>query len=132
MWLKIKGALCDTNGEQYFQGSLKGTGIPKLKGTVVEGKPACRSKELLVAVPEPNQQGAPRPEIALKLDAPLTGKPTPGTEIQWDQGVPSAFVKEPAFMLTMDTEKAKIEGLKVTPCGAVQKKAGGATKKKKQ
>jgi hypothetical protein len=31
----------------------------------------------------------------------------------------------------METEKAKIEGLKVTPCaGAVQKKAGGATKKK--
>jgi hypothetical protein len=66
----------------------------------------------------------------LKLDAPLTGKPGTGTEIQWE-GVPAAFTKEPAFMLTMETEKAKIDGLKVTPCaGAVPKKAGGATRKK--
>jgi hypothetical protein len=53
--------------------------------------------------------------ITLKLDAALSGKPTPG-EIQWE-GVPSAFTPDP-FMLTMDTEKAKIEGLQVTPCAA--------------
>ncbi len=130
MWMKIKGALSDTNGEQYFASSLKDSAVPKLKGTLVEGKPACRSKELLVAIPEPDQPGALRPEITLKLDAALTGKPETGTEIQFE-GVPAGFTKDPAFMLTMETEKAKIEGLKVTPCaGAVQKKAGGATKKK--
>jgi hypothetical protein len=130
MWMKIKGALSDTNGEQYFAGSLKDSAVPKLKGTLVEAKPACRPKELLVAIPEPDQQGSLRPEITLKLDAPLTGKPETGTEIQWE-GVPAAFTKDPAFMLTMETEKAKIEGLKMSPCaGAVQKKTGGATKKK--
>ena len=132
LWMKIKGALADTNGEAYFASTLKDSAVPKLKGTLVEGKPACRSKELLVAIPDPDQPGATlRAEITLKLDAALTGKPETNAEIQWE-GVPAAFTKDPAFMLTMETEKAKIEGLKVTPCagGAVQKKAGGATKKK--
>jgi len=129
LWLKIRGALSDTNGDQYFAATLKDSGVPKLKGVVVEGKPACRSKELLVGIPDPEKPAAPVAEITLKLDAALTGKPEPGTEIQWE-GVPSAFAKDP-FMLTMDTDKAKIEGLKATPCAApAQKKAGGATKKK--
>jgi hypothetical protein len=131
LWMKVKGALADTNGEAYFASTLKDSAVPKLKGTLVEGKPACRSKELLVAIPEPNQQGALRPEITLKLDTPLSGKAETGAEIQWE-GVPSAFTKDPAFMLTMDTEKLKIEGLKVSPCAGApaQKKAGGAAKKK--
>jgi len=131
LWMKVKGALSDTNGEAYFASSLKDSSVPKLKGTLVEGKPACRSKELLVAIPEPNHQGELRPEITLKLDAALTGKAETGAEIQWE-GVPAAFTKDPAFMLTMDTEKTKIEGLKVTPCAPAPaaKKAGGAPKKK--
>jgi hypothetical protein len=114
MWLGIKSQLAGEGGPAYFEGQLKNAAVPKLKGNVVEGKPACRSKELLVAVPEPNQQDAPT-VITLKLDSALTGKPTTG-EIQWE-GVPSAFTAEP-FMLTMDTEKAKIDGLQVTPCAA--------------
>jgi hypothetical protein len=133
IWMKVKGALADTNGEAYFASSLKDTAVPKLKGTLVEGKPACRSTTLLVAIPDPDQPGATlRPEITLKLDAALSGKPEAGAEIQWE-GVPTAFTKDPAFMLTMDTEKAKIEGLKPTPCAGAapaQKKAGGAPKKK--
>jgi len=131
MWLGIKGQLAGAGGPQYFESSLKNAAVPKLKGTVVDGKPACRSKELLVSVPEPDQQNA-QAVITLKLDAPLTGKPEAG-EIQWE-GVPSAFNPDP-FMLTMDTEKAKIENLKTTPCAgaaparpAVRK--GGAPKKK--
>ena len=68
--------------------------------------------------------------ITLKLDTPLTGKPEAG-EIQWE-GVPSSFTSDP-FMLTMDTEKAKIEGLKTAPCAAAAPrpgaKKGAATKK---
>ena len=75
---------------------------------LVEGKPACRPKELLVSVPEPNQQDAPT-VITLKLDEPLTGKPEPG-EIHW-VGVPSAFTPDP-FMLTMDTEKASLKSVR--------------------
>ena len=94
--------------------------MPKLR-LLVEGKPACRSKEILVSVPLPDNPGSAAAEISLKLvDAdrkpvPLTAKPVPGTEIQWE-GVPSAFTKDP-FMLTMDTEKGNIEGLKTEPCG---------------
>jgi len=95
---------------------------------VIEGKPACRSKELLVAVPVPGQTGAPTAEITLKLDAALTGKPEAG-EIQWE-GVPSAFTQTP-FMLTMDTEKAKIEGLKTSPCAGPAPARKGAPSKKK-
>jgi len=128
MWMGIKGQLADpAQGTAYFESTLKNAAVPKLKGTVIEGKPACRSKEILVSVPLPNQQGAPMAEITLKLvdaegkAASLTGKPEAG-EIQWE-GVPSAFTQEP-FMLTMDTDKAKIEGLKVTPCAAAPVRRG--------
>jgi hypothetical protein len=122
LWMGIKGQLADQNGEQYFATSLKDAQVPKLKGTVVEAKPACRSKELLVALSD-----ATHAEVALKLDAALTGKPETGTEIQWE-GVPSAFTKDP-FLLTMDTEKAKIENLKSSPCAAAPAKKAYPKKK---
>lgn len=132
MWLGIKGQLAGAEGEAYFAASMKDAKIPKLKGTLMEAKPACRSKELLIALPEPNQQGAAPTVITLKLDAALTGKPDTDVEIEWE-GVPSAFTKDP-FMLTMDTEKADITGLKTTPCVAAPSKAapkkGTGTKKK--
>lgn len=125
LWLKIKAALSDTNGEDYFTSTLKGADVPQLKGTLVEGKPACHSKELLIAFPLPDAQQPLKPEVALKLDVPLSGKPELNTEIQF-KGLPSDFKKDP-FMLTMDAEKAKVEGLKATPCVAT---AHPATKKK--
>jgi tetratricopeptide (TPR) repeat protein len=121
MWMKIKGALADTNGEQYFDTSLKNAAVPKLKGILVEAKPACRPKELLVAVPLPDAKTPYQAEISLKLvdaddkPATLSGKPEANSEFQWE-GVPSAFTKEPTFLLTMDTDKTKVDGLKVTPC----------------
>jgi len=118
MWMKIKAQLADTNGQQYFDQQLKDAAVPQLRGTLVEGKPACHSKELIVAVPVPGPEGSPQPtlqpEITLKLDAPLSGKPDANTEFHWE-GVPTAFTKDP-FMLTMTVDKEKIEGLKVTPC----------------
>ena len=125
LWMKIKGQLADTGGEQYFQDQLKNSAVPQLKGTLVEAKPECRPKELLVALPLPDAQQQPlRPEITLKLDTALTGKPDLNKEFTWE-GVPSAFSKDP-FMLTMDTEKAKVDGLSVTPCAAAPARRGGA------
>jgi hypothetical protein len=127
LWMGIKGQLADTNGEQYFAGSLKDAdvagqgGAKALKGTLVDAKPACKSKELVVAISD-----ATHPEVTLELDAALTGKPDTGVEIQWD-GQPTAFTKEP-FMLTMDTEKAKISGLSVTPCVAAPVKKAAPKK----
>ena len=122
LWMGIKGQLADTNGDQYFAGSLKDAdvkgegGAKALKGTLVDARPACKSKELVVAISD-----ATHAEVTLNLDAALTGKPDTGVEIQWD-GQPTAFTKEP-FMLTMDTEKASITGLNVTPCTPPVKKA---------
>jgi hypothetical protein len=127
LWMGIKGQLADTNGEQYFAGSLKDAdvagqgGAKALKGTLVDAKPACKSKELLVAISD-----ATHAEVTLQLDAALTGKPDTGVEIQWD-GQPTAFTKEP-FMLTMDTEKAKISGLNLTPCVAAPVKKAAPKK----
>jgi hypothetical protein len=114
LWMKIKGQLVDTNGDQYFQGQLKDAAVPQLRGMLVEAKPACHPKELLVAVPLPDAQKPLKGEITLKLDKPLGGRPEPDTEFRWE-GVPAAFTKEP-FMLTMETETAKIEGLNGESC----------------
>ena len=125
LWMGIKKQLADAGGEQYFEGSLKSAAVPPLKGVVVEAKPACKSKELIVALSD-----ATHPEVTLKLDTALTGKPETGTEIQFE-AVPMSFVKDP-FMLTMDAEKAKVEGLKITPCaGAAAPAAKKAVPKKK-
>jgi hypothetical protein len=129
LWMKIKAALADTNGEQYFNSSLKDASVPQLKGVLVEAKPACRPKELLVAVPLPGSQQAPVAEISLKLDEPLKGKPEPKSEFQW-QGVPSAFTSNPNFLLTMDTDVAKIEGLQTTPCAAAPARSRAPARKK--
>jgi hypothetical protein len=127
LWMGIKGQLADTNGEQYFSGSLKDAdvagqgGAKALKGTLVDAKPACKSKELLVAISD-----ATHAEVTLTLDEALTGKPNTGVEIQWD-GQPTAFTKEP-FMLTMEAEKAKISGLNMTPCVAAPVKKAAPKK----
>lgn len=120
MWLNIKAQLADANGDQYFSDQLKehdlsGDGGSKLlKGTLVEAKPACRPKELMIAFPMPDATGTPVPEVTLKLDQALTGKPETGGEIDFN-GVPMSFTKDP-FMLIMDTSKDKIDGLTQTPC----------------
>ena len=119
LWMKIKGALSDSNGEQYFGGELKDSAVPLLKGTLMEVTPECRAKELLVAVPLPDAKQSPQIEIRLKLDKPLAGKPDLKTEFQWE-GVPSAFTREP-FLLTMDVETGKLQGLTTTPCAAPAK-----------
>lgn len=124
LWMKIKGALSDTDGEEYFETQLKGAAVPQLKGMLISAKPACRPKELLVAVRVPDAQSAPQPEITLQLDKPLAGKPEPQTEVYW-QGVPAAFTRDP-FMLTFATETDKVQGLKTTPCstGTPARKGG--------
>ena len=122
LWMKIKGQLADSNGDQYFQGQLKDAAVPELRGTLVQANPACHPKELLVAVPLPDAAKPLKAEISLKLDKPLGGKPEAGREFLWE-GVPTAFTKDP-FMLTMETEAAKIVGLKTEPCTTAPARSG--------
>jgi tetratricopeptide (TPR) repeat protein len=113
LWMGIKGMLAGPDSDANFA-SMKDSLVKGLKGQIMSGNPDCRSKEVLVAVPEPNQTSTLTAEITLKLDKPLTGKPVAGTEIKWD-GQPSAFAKEP-FMLTMSVDQADIQGMAVNPC----------------
>jgi tetratricopeptide (TPR) repeat protein len=98
LWKRIKEALVAPEGEQYFESSMKGAAIPQLRGKVV----SHTAKEIKIAI------FGEEPEITLELDSPISGKAEPGTEIQFE-GVGKAFTKEP-FMVTLDVEKAKIEG----------------------
>jgi len=125
--MKIKAALSDNDGATYFESSLKGAAVPKLKGVLIDAKPACKSTTLLIAVPLPDAQGAPVAEIALKLDPPLTGRPALNTEVAVGGRARRVHAVSP-FLLTMDTEKAQIEGLKVTPCVAAPARPGAKRK----
>ncbi|HLJ45400.1 MAG TPA: hypothetical protein VKU01_05305 [Bryobacteraceae bacterium] len=119
LWNRVKTALADSSGEQYFASDLRGVELPQLYGVLVEAKPACRPRLLLVA---PRAADGPKDapaEITLKLDKPLPGKPEAGSAFHW-QGQAAEFTREP-FMLTMDTDTAKIPDLHTMPCATVQR-----------
>ena len=125
LWLGIKKELVGPNGESYFDSSVKGAAVPKLKGTVISAKPPVKSKELVLGLENPQA-----PEVTLKLDAPIAGKPKVGSIVEFE-GVPSAFTKDP-FNVTFDTEKDKISGLEVEAAAPAPRPAAkkSATKKK--
>jgi len=112
-WVKMKRRLADANGQLYFSGQLKNNPAPQLWGKLVEARPACRPRELWIAVPGPDAP-LPHAEIVLKLDKALTGQPEVGSELRFD-AVPSAFTKEP-FLLTMVSSPERIQELKSAPC----------------
>jgi len=114
LWLNVKGQLLSPEGQTYFDSSMKGAAVPKLKGWLISAKPAVKSKELLVSMEGKDQT----PNVTLKLvgtdgttAAPLTGKPVTGVEIEFE-GVGDSFTKDPALMVTFNVEKGKITGLK--------------------
>lgn len=112
-WLKLKDALTAPNGEQYFEGGMKGAlvppeGVPPLKGKLIRQEPARNPKELVLALSDPNT-----PEVILKVDPPMTGRAEPGTDLEF-RGVPTAFTKEP-FLVTFEAEKKSISGWPAPP-----------------
>jgi tetratricopeptide (TPR) repeat protein len=112
-WLDVKKALTD-GGEAYFKDNMADAQMPKLKGKVLEGKPACNSKSLIVALSDEKT-----PEVTLLLDTPVKGKPTVDVDITWEGAIAKAYAATP-FNLTMEMEQAKIEGLEKTPCAIVR------------
>lgn len=119
LFKNLKGQLTAADGETYFNGTLKGSAVPALKGKVVSATPAARPKTIVVAITD-----ATTPEVTLNVTPPVAAAVPAGTEIQFE-GVPSAFSKEP-FNLTFDVERAKISGL---PKAAPAAPARGAAKK---
>jgi hypothetical protein len=121
LWMNVKLALIAEGGAQYFETQMKGALVEGLKGRLISAKPAVHSKELVVGLADPAT-----PEVTLRLDAPLKGKPETGCDIEFG-GVPTAFQADP-FLVTFEVETAKIKGLKVQAAPAVHRPAG----KKKQ
>lgn len=114
LWMKIKAALSESNGEQYFVSELKDSAVPWLRGVVLEARPECRPAELRIGIRTTEASQPLLPEVVLKLDKPLSGKPEPASDIRW-QGVATAFTKDP-FLLKMEVETAKLDGLRTSPC----------------
>lgn len=104
LWVNIKNQLTGPNGDQYFNSSMKGAAVPRLRGALISQQPAVRPKELVLGISDPNT-----PEVTLRMETPLPGKAEPGTQLEFE-GVPRNFSKEP-FMVTFDVDNArKISG----------------------
>jgi len=112
-WLATKKALVE-GGDAYFKESLADAQMPKLKGKVLDAKPACNSKSLILALSDDKT-----PEVTLVLDTPIKGKPTAGVDITWEGAIAKTYAATP-FNLTMEMEQAKIEGIEKTPCALVR------------
>jgi hypothetical protein len=102
LWKDLKAALTAPTGDTYFETNMKDALVPRLKGKLVAMTPALKPKELVVAIE--NSAG----DVTLKLDGALPGKMEPGGEVEFE-GIARSFTKDP-FMVTFDTEKAKLSG----------------------
>jgi len=111
LFKSVQDALKGPTGTQYFESSVKGAGLPKFKGKLVEAVPAKNPKQLKIAIS--NDDTA---EVTLVFEEALTGSAPKGTELEFE-GIGASFVAEP-FNLTMDVEKDKLVGWPVqAPAG---------------
>jgi tetratricopeptide (TPR) repeat protein len=111
LWRTIKTGLTGDNPDAFFEGNVKGTGLPggvngvmKFKGKIISMTPELRPKTLVLAVEKPDVA-----DVTLTItDGPLPGKMDPGSELEFS-GAASAYKKDP-YMLVLDVEKADITG----------------------
>jgi tetratricopeptide (TPR) repeat protein len=110
MWQTIKTGLTGDGPDAFFDSSVKdallpggANGVTKFKGKIISMTPAVRPKEIKLAVEKPDVA-----DVTLKFEMPLPGKMEPGDELSFE-GVAKAYTKDP-YMLTLETEKDKIEG----------------------
>lgn len=107
-WVKLRDALKEPSGEQYFEQGMKDALVPPenerpLRGKLVRHSPAKNPKELVLALSDDHT-----PEVTIRLEEPLMGAAEPGTVIQF-RGVPKQFTREP-FMIVFEAEKDQIIG----------------------
>ncbi len=130
LWMGLRKELTGDNGMQFFESNMKGAAVPggaggiqSLKGRLISAKPAVNSKELVIGVAD-----AATPEVTLKLETPVKGKPVIGSDLNFE-GVPETFVKDP-FMVTFD--QAKVTNLKTETAAPPRRPAAkkAAAKKK--
>lgn len=104
LWIQVKKELVGANGDAYFKESVLGTGLPKLKGKIISHTPALRPTKVVVGL-ENDKDG----EMTLTFAPGLPGKADPGTEIEFEGGVPKAFTKDP-FNLTVAVDAGSVTG----------------------
>ena len=102
-WLKIRWRLAWSDGEKYFNETLKTLPLPKLKGTLVRASPAGKPDELVLAISDPAIE-----EVTLKISTPFPHEAPIGSELQFE-GTADSFTRDP-FSLTILVEREKIEG----------------------
>lgn len=122
LWLGLKKELSGPNGEEFFASTMKNAQVPggvggveKLKGYVLVATPPVRSKELVVALADPNVA-----EVTLRLETALTGRPMIGSEVSFE-GVPIEFTKEP-FMVTFGEAKVSDLTMEAPPARKAPRK----------
>ena len=129
MWKSIKGALTGADGASYFESSMKGAGVPTLKGKVVKLEPAVKPKTIILAMDDGSGALSTTGDATLKFETPLPGKVDPGTELSFE-GVPESYTANP-LMVVFNVDKDKLHGWtgKNAPAAPVRRRPG-ATKKK--
>ena len=127
LWVQLKQEMTGPSAVDNFEKSLKGAGVPKLKGKLVSFEPALNPKKLVIGVSD-----ATTPEITIILEegAAFKGKADLGIEIEFE-GTGKEFTSDP-FNLTVEAERAQVAGWPtpgVAGAAPAAKKAGGAAKK---
>jgi tetratricopeptide (TPR) repeat protein len=126
-FIAIKDGLTGQDGATFWN-SMKGTAMPKLRGTVVSAKPAVKPKVVELAMSQSTTTEitltAPEASARCKLD--------PGATVEFDGAEPKEFTPNP-FMLKMEGGKI-VTGCTDAPAPvkkAAPKKAGAPAAKKK-
>ena len=101
-WIRMRRKLESTEGDAYFA-TLKGTTLPKLKGTLLRATPQNKPKELVLGVGDATAE-----EVLLKVETAFPNEAEFGTVLEFE-GTIDAFTRAP-FSLTVLSSTDKIEG----------------------
>ncbi len=113
-WPALKRQLAGANGEEYFESTLKGAMLPRLKGTLITALVRDGLSRLTVSLTD-----SEAPEVAIIFHTRarrVKGDPKKGTPIEF-AGVVTGFTKEP-FLLTPEVEAGDLSGLELEPSKA--------------
>ena len=102
LWIRMRRRLESPEGDVYF-GALRGTPLPKLKGTLLRATPTNKPKELVLGVGDATAE-----EVTIKLETAFPNEAEFGTVLEFE-GTIDAFTRAP-FTLTVLSNPEMIEG----------------------
>ncbi len=106
LWRDLKATLIDTDGQAYFDKSVKGAIIPQeFNAKVVSWKPDEKPTEITISIDDP------KGDALIKYEKPVNTKLVVGQPIQI-KGYADSFQKDP-FLLTFSGENSQIKGITV-------------------